>query len=93
MELTLINTNGNVIVHAANCADVARDVKKHGLGNHFPADHYSFNYSTKFEAWLDYNADFLAEGSGAWTLEFKPCCTLPTGEVTEFETEWKQVYA
>lgn len=89
MNLTLINTDGNVIVHDANCADIKKDLRS-AFGQR---DHYSFEYASKFEAWLDYNADFLEEGSGGWELEFKPCCKLPVGNVTgEFAAQWKEQY-
>jgi hypothetical protein len=87
MELTLINRDSGVEVHAAGCGDVKKAIKS-PFGQY---DHYSFDYASRFQAWADYNADFLAEESGAWPLDFKPCTkALPVGEATEYEAEWAE---
>lgn len=76
MKLTLINGNGgtepDVAVHKAGC----RDVAKAGRGH----DHWDEEHDSKHDVWYDYNADFLAEDSGAWPLTFYPCTKgLPDG--------------
>ena len=76
MELVTINGNGNkdydVSVHKAGCADVPKAIRGH--------DHFTEDFDSKRELWLDYNADFLAEGSGAWAIHFYPCTKgLPDG--------------
>lgn len=76
MKLITINGNGrgdyDVSVHSADCADVAKSIKGH--------DYFNDEFSSKRELWLDYNSDFLAEGSGAWPMHFYPCTHgLPDG--------------
>ena len=78
MKLVTINGNGqndyDVSVHRADCADVAKSIKGH--------DHFFEEWETKRDLWLDYNADFLAEGGpdSAWPIHFYPCTTgLPDG--------------
>lgn len=75
MKLVTINGNGgndyDVSVHAADCRDVPKSIKGH--------DYFCEEFNTKRALWLDYNADFLAEG-GAWPIHFYPCTgALPDG--------------
>lgn len=74
MNITVINTDSGATVHRTGCRDIARDLKRHGLGP-YPADHYVEEATTKREAWLDYNADFIAEGGeeNAWPFHWAPC--------------------
>jgi hypothetical protein len=78
MKLVTINGNGmndyDVSVHRADCADVAKAIKGH--------DHFFEEFETKQDLYLDYNADFLAEGpDSAWPIHFYPCTKgLPDGE-------------
>jgi hypothetical protein len=77
MKLVTINGNGmndyDVAVHRADCADVAKAIKGH--------DHFFEEHESKRALWLDYNADFLAEGpDSAWPIHFHPCTKgLPDG--------------
>lgn len=76
MKLVTINGNGNndydVSVHSADCADVPKAIKGR--------EWFNDEYETKRDLWLDYNSDFLAEGSGAWPIHFYPCTRgLPDG--------------
>lgn len=84
MKLVTINGNGgndyDVAVHRADCADVAKAIKGH--------DHFDDEFETKRDLWLDYNSDFLAEGSGAWPIHFHPCTAgLPDGGTYNTETD------
>lgn len=77
MSVTVVNGNGgndphDVMAHRAGCRDLA------GLVH----DHESFTqeFGSKREVWLDYNEDFLDEGSDAWPIHFYPCTgALPDG--------------
>lgn len=78
MKLITINGNGgndyDVAVHAAGCADVPKAIRGH--------DYFEDDFETRRDLWLDYNADFLAEGGedAAWAIHFHPCCkSLPDG--------------
>lgn len=76
MKLITINGNGgndhDVSAHAAGCADVAKSIRGH--------DYFEDDVDSKRALWLDYNSDFLAEGSGAWPIHFYPCTKgLPDG--------------
>lgn len=77
MKLITINGNGQgdyeVAVHKEGCQDVAKAIKGH--------DYFNDEFATKRELWLDYNADFLAEGEdSAWPIHFHPCTKgLPDG--------------
>lgn len=76
MKLVTINGNGNndhdVAVHRADCGDVKKAIRGH--------DYFEEEFETKRDLWLDYNSDFLAEGSGAWPIYFYPCTKgLPDG--------------
>ena len=84
MKLTVINgtfaTDHGVAAHRADCKDVAKSILRR--------DHYTQEYSSKREAWLDYNADFLDEGSGAWEIHFHACTKgLPDGGNFNTETD------
>jgi hypothetical protein len=70
--VTLANTNdGTVHGHKAGCADLKRGA---AYRNH-KDEQFEIEVSTKREAWLDYNADFIAEGGeeNAWPVEWLPC--------------------
>lgn len=76
MKVVTINGNGrgdyDVSVHKADCNDVKKSVRGH--------DYFVEEVDSKRALWLDYNADFLAEGSGAWPIHFYPCANeLPDG--------------
>ena len=76
MKVVTINGNGNndhdVSVHRADCGDVTKAIKGH--------DFFVEEVESKRALWLDYNSDFLAEGSGAWPIHFFPCTAgLPDG--------------
>lgn len=64
----------DVSVHRADCKDVAKATRGR--------DYFTEEYESKRALWLDYNADFLAEGgeSSAWPVHFLPCTAgLPDG--------------
>jgi hypothetical protein len=76
VKVVTINGNGkndyDVSVHRADCNDVTKSVRGH--------DHFFEETESKRTLWLDYNSDFLAEGSGAWPIHFYPCTAgLPEG--------------
>lgn len=76
VKLITINGNGNgehdVSAHRADCQDVAKAIKGH--------EWFEDEVECKRALWLDYNSDFLAEGSGAWAIHFFPCTRgLPDG--------------
>lgn len=76
MKLVTINGNGgndhDVAAHRADCQDVAKATRGH--------EFFTDEYDSKRELWLDYNGDFLAEGSGAWPIHFHNCTKgLPDG--------------
>lgn len=76
MKITFINVSTdteNVHAHAANCRDITRTLRKHPLNE----DAGDGEFATQEEAFKDYNADFLAEGSGTWDIRFFPCVTIP----------------
>lgn len=85
MKVVTINGNGgndyDVSVHAADCRDVPKAIRGHG--------YFVEDVPSKRELWLDYNSDFLAEGSGAWPIHFYPCVKtlLPDGGVYNTLTE------
>lgn len=84
MKLVTINgmyaTDHDVAVHRADCKDVAKAT----LGR----DYFTEEFDSKRELWLDYNADFLAEGSGAWFIHFHACTKgLPDGGNYNTETD------
>lgn len=83
MKLITINGNGNidydVAVHRADCADVPKAIKGH--------DYFEEEFDTKRALWLDYNADFLAEGQ-AWQIHFYSCTKgLPDGGTFNTDTD------
>jgi hypothetical protein len=67
MKVTLINTNAGVEGHKAGCADVGR--------RHAHDDKYTVEVISRYEAYRDYNTDFLdADGNGdGWPIDWKPC--------------------
>lgn len=78
MELITINGtysgDYDVAVHRADCKDVAKASKGR--------DSFEEEFDTKRELWLDYNADFIAEGGedSAWPIHFHNCTKgLPDG--------------
>lgn len=87
MKLSIINGSGtnepDVMVHAAGCRDIARTQKRQGF---FWSGEWVADFESKRDAWLEYNADFLAEGSGAWDLSFYPC-TKGLEDGGEYNTE------
>lgn len=57
-NVALVNmTDGSVQGHKAGCADL----KKHANKRHFADEAWELEVSSKNEAWLNYNSDFLAE--------------------------------
>lgn len=85
MKVTVINRkDGSVSVHKAGCRDVARTMNQERPF----AEEFSSEFESKFAVWYDYNGDFLAEGSGAYDLDFLPCTEdLPAGEPMD-EEKW-----
>ncbi|ALY08875.1 hypothetical protein GALAXY_31 [Arthrobacter phage Galaxy] len=82
MKLVIINGNGgndhDVAAHRADCQDVAKATRGH--------DFFTEEHESKRAAWLDYNADFLAEG--AWPIHFHACTRgLPAGGSYNTETD------
>lgn len=81
MKVVTINGNGgtdpyDVMVHKHGCADIKKALKR----DNFPHDYFVEEFESKRALWLDYNSDFLAEGSGAWPIHFYPCTNgLPDG--------------
>lgn len=70
----------DVAVHRADCKDVAKAIRGR--------DHFFEEFETKRELWLDYNGDFLEEGSGAWPIRFLPCTDgMPDGGSYNTETD------
>lgn len=61
--------NESASIHATGCPDIKRDAQKH-------SGHAHGSYATIEAALLDYNADFIAEGSEGYGLDsFKiPAC-------------------
>lgn len=71
-SVTLANTNdGTVHGHAAGCADL----KRGAAYKHHKDEQFTVEVETKRDAFLDYNADFIAEGGeeNAWPVEWLPC--------------------
>ena len=70
--LTIVNEyDGTVSAHKAGCRDL-------GKARSQRLDMYTDSYSTKREVFLDYNADFLADGTDeeyCHPIDFKNCCT------------------
>lgn len=87
-QVTIVtDTYGTVHGHKAGCADVARMVSK---GQATKQSVYTETVANKHEVWLDYNQDFLAEGSGAYGIEWKSCAKhVPQGPEDNEET-WDQ---
>lgn len=81
MKVVTINGAGqsdphDVMVHRHGCADVKKALVRDG----FPHDYFVEEVESKRALWLDYNADFIAENSGAWDIYFYPCTKgLPDG--------------
>ena len=89
MQLATINTDGHnghdVTVHKAGCRDIKKDANPR---NWFPLEVWVEEFESKRELWLNYNADFLAEGSGAWQIHFMACTAgLPDGGTFNTETD------
>lgn len=80
--VTMNMRDGSVQGHAAGCADLKRGVRKFAEPDQ--AD-YPLPVANKHEAWLEYNADFIAEHDhdgcdveaghcdNAYTIEWLPC--------------------
>ena len=64
------NTDSTVEIHREGCRDIAHLVAA-GWENNGAAE-----YANRWEAYLDYNADFYAEGGreNCWHIDFKGCC-------------------
>lgn len=82
MKVVTINGNGggdwDVSIHKFGCRDIKREITKGG----FRRDYFIEEIDSKREHWLEYNADFIAEGgeSSAWPMHFHPCTAgLPDG--------------
>jgi len=72
MNITLITLNsGDVEGHRAGCQDVARKMKSfRGTTD------WTFEVNTKHEAFLNYNSDFLDEGTeeaDCYQISWLPC--------------------
>lgn len=81
-SITLINqTDGTVDGHRAGCADIKRS-RKHA------DEPWTFEVDSKRDAYLAYNADFIAESGeeeGHWEINWLPCAhhvpeTTPAAE-------------
>lgn len=74
-KVQLVNmTDGSVCGHKAGCSDLKKLAQRHDV---LPVE----EIATKHDAWLDYNSDFLAEGSGAYDIDWKACANhVPAGE-------------
>jgi hypothetical protein len=74
--LTMRSGSTDVEGHRAGCADIAKKVRARKCEEPWTAD-----WSSKREAFLDYNSDFIAEADGAedncWVITWLPCCELP----------------
>lgn len=78
--VTMNMRDGSVQGHAHGCADLKRGRAK--FAEPSQADDF-MDVTTKADAWLDYNADFLAEGGedNAWPIEWLPCAShIPAGD-------------
>lgn len=71
--INVMNDEYSVHAHKTGCRDIARTLRK----DPFNEDAGTGEYSTRREAFEDYNEDFLAEDSGAWDIKFHACCGLP----------------
>lgn len=70
MDITIINGRyGEVIAHRTGCRDIAKDA--------LHCETFNETTTSKREAFLDYNADFIGEADGdesnAYPIEWKPC--------------------
>lgn len=76
--VTMNMRDGSVQGHAAGCADLKRGIKKFAEPSQAE---YAETVETKAQAWENYNADFLAEGSGAYEIDWLPCAKhVPAGD-------------
>ncbi len=83
MRVVTINGNGgtdpyDVMVHKEGCADIKKAIKRDG----FPHESFTEDIESKRAHWLEYNADFIAEGGedSAWAMHFYACTDgLPDG--------------
>lgn len=74
--LQLVNmTDGTTAGHKAGCSDLKKLAQRHEV---LDVEHHA----TKYDAWLDYNYDFIAEGLMAChDIEWKACANhIPAGE-------------
>lgn len=71
-DVTYVNeAKGGVSAHIAGC----KDLDKVGKGNH-DEEAGTVTVTSKHDAWLEYNSDFLAEdpsGENAWDIDWKNC--------------------
>lgn len=68
--------DGTTAGHKAGCSDLKKLAQRHEV---LDVEHYA----TKYDAWLDYNYDFIAEGGAdsAWPIDWKACANhIPAGE-------------
>lgn len=79
MNITVINdTKGvQVLVHEASCGHVARDIRNSDGGNY-----YTETATSKYQAWYEYNQDFIEEAIAmgdedptynAYPFTWEPC--------------------
>lgn len=82
VDITIINrADGGVTAHRTGCRDIAREVK----GTH--ADAFAMGeFASQREVTECYNADFDEVEDGWYSIDFKPCVTLPA------EVEAEQPY-
>lgn len=85
-KVSVLNTQHGVEGHKAGCRDIARTQAREGI---FADTPWVLETETKHQVWVDYNIDFLSEGSGAWPIDWKPCADfVPQGEPDD-ETQWE----
>ena len=105
-SVTLANmTDGTVQGHKAGCRDLTTSRTRKGGRRVEVQSEWTFETETKRDAFLDYNADFLAEGQEedeVYQIEWAPCADhVPAGEVEAPTTgitvkqgsKWTYLYA
>lgn len=66
-KVQLVNmTNGSVTGHKAGCSDLKKLAQRHDV---LPVE----ETTSKLRTYLEYNADFIAENSGAHDIDWKAC--------------------
>jgi hypothetical protein len=87
-SITLVTDSyGSVHGHKAGCADIAKQVKKQHMS--LEESTWTFDVDTKHEAWVNYNSDFLGEGSGAYDIEWKACANHIEQGAEDTEEAWE----